>query len=58
MATMVTAADMAMGMAEMKEAKTIKSTDMAVGKNKATMDTVIKRRLPANPTASKALTRL
>ena len=49
---------MAMGMAEMKEAKTIKSTDMAVGKNKATMDTVIKRRLPANPTASKALTRL
>jgi len=33
-------------------------TAMAMGKNKATMDTVIKRRLPANPTASKALTRL
>jgi hypothetical protein len=33
-------------------------TAMAMRKNMGTIDTVIKRRLPANPTASKALTRL
>ncbi len=68
---MVTAADMVMGMAEMGKGKKTMDTATAVGKNRVTTvtakamgknmgtkDTVIKRRLPANPTASKALTRL
>ena len=49
---------MVTAMAEMGKNKVTTVTAMAMGKNKATMDTVIKRRLPANPTASKALTRL
>ncbi len=81
---MVTAADMAVGMAEMGKGKKTMDTATPMGKNKVTkvpamamgknmgvtvtavamgknmgaMDTVIKRRLPVNPTASKAFTRL